>query len=639
MDNDSPPLSPHIDPLQCESGETRDLGGFHRTFYKNFEPSVEVDGVPHHVHPVPQHVYDFNRSDDSETFRGLRVPIVDGRQVIQDNLGWHCDIYNQRPGGLFITSTPLQWLALGSGNTDHLTQEQVATGNAHVHREARSRIRIMNLIRECQSTLPNGDVIRWRREAGNSLRVSCVEVGPSRLLRDYVLLSSQSDLATAIYNNHYTVAFLGREFPEMFTHNRLGEKTLLNRLANALEEALVRLPEISAFVPARYVLDRLEKIAERHLLDPSLYNTIDTFWSVFLEAPLHATVVPWVWARDTFGDQAVEVLEDRFMNRHPHLLRMLPVDRHTKRRVRQWIAGALPILERIRKCQDAPTAQCHQNELAMLKEKLCDRSSWSTTNNKYWVPKVFYAQQFEQVVMMFGQLPRIHKRERAPTTWWTAEMVSRVIAQLDVATLNELDAALLPVPLRVAWIRAHPPSSVESKGTYETFPAHLRCPETDEAAVLCANQHVESTYQVAKHHTIRMAEHVASYGRNDTMVIEPCFLKNPEVMKGLCQKPRLDVVYAAYDPSMHSMLDDLVLRHNHCDRVVLPAHRISDTLCRRAPIRFWRMFTPTVRKEREEEYYSYERKSRANYYSRDCCDDFDTLGMHESSAYAEMGFF
>lgn len=620
-------------------------------FFKTFPPHTKIDGVPHICNPVPKHVgrESWRQKRKAKRFRGLIAPVVNGPQMLEDNIGAFRQYGDGEPGGIFITPQWTDWLAVGSGFKEDPTdiRDRLENGDAHAHRGLWA-VRVMQTVRRCSHTLPDEELIEWRKEStfSSSLRVRRVEVQAEERLDDKIRAAEDpiATLRQALETNVFTAAFIGMYFPDVFTEGKLAGEFVGDAVIEALNNAVIEHPEIAAHVPSAYVWSRIPKMTNRHRLPEWSYRDPEIFWETFLLSPALPGIVPWDYAEKTFAPDVTNQLKNRFTSEHPHYLWMLPAKDHTPKRINRWL-NTIEHLWKVRGGCDAEIdrlAKCYMSrgrrnqkfaQLNTLDEKLTH-----PVFGPNFAPVIREPTQFARVIMTIKMIPPTVPRT-PPPSWWTAELLDVVIGQ--VKTFARIPQRLLTEDLLVRWAKAN-------AYVYERLPEELRTARTAEAVVLTGNC-APQNYKLAspEHRTVEMARVVAKNlhtGYDDYIeLFSREFLLDDEVIQHICRQSHIYEskwkLYEVFPPEAFDKLDDQFVGKN-CGLWSIPQERITDALSRRAHISSYPIMTETVQAERLEEHEKHE--ARDAWCSRGCYDyhgydDYDHLTASEEALRAEQG--
>lgn len=647
---------PPTPPFGRDSGTAASLAGYFgpdgpkegEGLWKTFPPHTLIRGVPHICNAVPEHAEPrWGKRDpppagaddiDPATFRGLCVPVEGhGYQVLQDNVRMTNE-WAGGVGGIFISQDWRQWMAVGSGMIDepHFLRDRLDNGDAHEVGVKRYKVRVMETVRKCKLDLPNGERILWRKESGDTLRVHKVEVGAELAIQ--WKLSAEDDLdqtlREALEYNAFTLAWIGTYMPDVVDGGIIEGRPISVDLRDAMEQALIKNPEMARYLPTSYVRPKVRAMENRHRLsDARLYDDPDTFWDTFLEAPSPPYVIPWNYARTTFGDEETNRLENRFMAKHPHYMWAIPKERRTEKRVNQWLNAIEKLVAARKTANDFINARLSYKdrvERSRMFDVLRDieaRLVHPVYGNNY-APLVFSASQFARTIRATKKMPLVD-RKLVKASWWNSELLETVICQ--ITDIQIVPRALLTHELLCKFVKAN------IYGYEERVPKSLRTYELERFVVAeCDRSELFGTIK-KEHRTLEVTRafakkaHLFEFSwREYVSLIKKEFLADVEVMRGLCDRvPRGHKVqlYEVYPMSDHPKLDRIMMaQSNGLDNI--PVERITDELSRKANISSWWKMTDAVKEERRKEHEEHEERvaymNRSRGYYDYYYDDLDT---------------
>lgn len=581
-------------------GTTKDLQHVKQRYGHLFR-MVNGDGV----HPVPK------GAPNPTNFPGITVDLHASEQVLSGGaIAWH----GNGIGGCCCTPSPMMWLAHGSVTArkmiylydvrDHLEDFKAPPPDT---------ICFNKFVANVKAGLPNGGDIRWFKTSDHVFRMEPMCIG--ELVPWKVWLESQPNpielIRDALCSNRFTAAVIAREFPGLFAGEPIYGATpeTTETLLGYLRACLLKTPEVAEFYPRSFVLENLTDIEELYRLPRMMYDTPQKFAEIFIDCWGETRIpclIPWDYARDTFSEGDVRVLERQLINLRPDLLWASPLShphRLTPRTINRWIN--------------------HAEQQAKRGNK--DEHPCMTT----WIPKhVFTASQFRRIILARGVIPTQKGRDKkelgyAPMDWWTPETLRKVF---------HLVKSFVNIPFK--WVTSDMVKQwmKENNSDYMLLPKALKTAETDELAFELYPSYgcrikITKMYVSSENKTLNMSiKLVRCAGEDGYLLLKehlPDLMHHKDIIDALLKShASSERIYAITDVAVHSQLDDYFVRNLFS---AIPLERRTDSLSRRSSIGWWDLFTPTVQEERRIENDQYIcRMRQENYgcgYDYSCGDD------------------
>lgn len=564
----------------CSYGWESDDGTYpENTFWTRLLPEGDVFKVlsADLKHHVPRHYLNNNpRAQDH---------IIDySGDSATDPAGWTCS--GDAPGGIYLTTRPRMWLAVGSGHRcdEGCILHRDVTGDAQAHYEAQAAaVRVMRYVRVCTRPPdePEVDAIKDHayRTTG-TYRVSKVQFGgPPVPIEEFF---TESELINSMTVNPYNCLAVHAYAPHLL---------LTESGREAARECIRKVPYLAYRLPVELVdAELVQSINNKAMLPPVHYS----FWNAW--SPNQP--IPWTWINTHLGvDQCHQLAND--VNR----IHQLPTWLQSKRRINKWLHELRTAKKR---------AGRYRSRQFVMPENL--RMDCLTKNQLLDIVRICDP----CVLPPSSCSPKGHG---IPSEWWDAPLA------LALVTYVGLEA--IPPHLYTTDVIKH----FLMVGRYKRVPAKLRTLELDEIAVLHAAYDVAvENYEFTTTKTLAMT--CVLFSRNMIYEMVPIpngipadHLRDPDVLS-LIARHSPESAYTIVPEDAHPQLDGYMLIRN------IPAHRRTAKLCAEANISEFPYFPDEHKADRQAEYdWHQKKKNRAQAYR--ACREYIHLNCvdHESHAY------